>query len=250
MSRKSRILTGALSLCAALAGPVAAEEPDWRDYARLLQSHLTPGERHQIRLMTVDYEALRNDPLYTRVVTQIANFSPARLADRGERLAFYINAYNILTIKMVVDNWPMESIKDAGNWFRPVWKKTAGLIGGVTVTLDQIEHEILRPMGEPRVHMAIVCASVSCPDLRQEAYTAKRIDQQLDEQTRSFLHNPTKGLYLEGSVVHVSKVFDWFEEDFARVGGVEGFIRKYRPNLPLTLDVEADIPYDWSLNRP
>ena len=196
-----------------------------------------------------DYRALRRDPLFPRVTAALTRFDPARLEGRRERLAFYINAYNILAMKTVVDHWPLDSIKDAGGLFGSVWKQDAGVIGGRTVSLDQIEHRILRPLGEPRIHMAIVCASVSCPDLRPEPYRAARLDDQLDQQTRAFLANPGKGLRLKGSVARVSRIFDWFEEDFRRAyGGVRPFLRRYRPDVAQTVNIEADLPYDWSLN--
>ena len=233
----------------AAALPAAAVEPDWQDYGRLLEHHLRPVTIDGVSLMGVDYRALRRDPLFPRVTATLTHFDPAHLAGRRERLAFYINAYNILAMKVVVDNWPLDSIKDAGGLFGSVWKQDAGVIGGRTVSLDQIEHRILRPMGEPRIHMAIVCASVSCPDLRPEPYRAARLDQQLDQQARGFLANPGKGLRLKGSVARVSRIFDWFEEDFQNAyGGVMPFLRRYGPSLPRVVSIEADLPYDWSLN--
>lgn len=119
----------------------------------------------------------------------IKQFPVKNLSSREKKLAFYINSYNILALKMVVDHWPLKSIKDIGSLFRPVWGKVAGTISGKLVSLDDIENDIIRPMGEPRIHLAIVCASVSCPDLRTEPYTAKKLDSQLDEQVRLFLNN-------------------------------------------------------------
>ena len=141
----------------------------------------------------------------------------------------------------------MESIKDVGSLFRPVWGKTAGIIGGKEVSLDDIENDIIRPMGEPRIHLAIVCASVSCPDLLTEPYMAEKLNSQLDGQARIFLHNDKKGLRIGKKTIHISKIFDWFEKDFTNAGGVETFIRNYHPDLP-DLDIDADIDYDWSVN--
>ena len=115
------------------------------------------------------------------------------------------------------------------------------------MSLDELEHDILRKLGEPRIHFAIVCASVSCPDLRREPYTAALLEVQLEEQVRGFLANEAKGLRLEGRQARVSKIFDWFAEDFSGVGGVAAFIRRYRP-LPAAVAVEADLDYDWSVN--
>jgi Protein of unknown function, DUF547 len=238
----------AFAVCVLLSPPKAeAAEPDWSDYATVLQRYTRTEEVGGATVTRVHYTGLRNEPQFGRVVEQLAAFSPDTLATRAERLAFYINAYNILAIKVVLDNWPLESIRDAGNLFRPVWKKTAGTIGGRAATLDEVEHRILRPLGEPRIHLAIVCASLSCPDLRREPYAAARLDMQLDEDARRFLRDPNKGVQVTADAIRVSRIFDWFGEDFAAGGGIETFIRRYRDDLP-ERPLRADLPYDWSLN--
>ncbi len=240
-----RLLVGFGLLISMVAG---AEEPDWSEYAAALNAHVSSGIKNGTRLATVDYRALKESTVILRLANRIEGFDVNRLADDRERLAFYINAYNILAIKMVIDNEPLDSIKDAGSLFTSVWKTPAGVIAGKTVSLDEIEHKILRPMGEPRIHMAIVCASVSCPDLRNEPYAADKLDDQLDSQTIGFLTNGAKGLRQAGQTIHISKIFRWFEEDFELTGGVEMFVRRYRQDLSRDLEFEADIPYDWSLN--
>ncbi len=156
-------------------------------------------------------------------------------------------SYNILALKKVVDHWPADSIKDSGSLFTPVWDKPVGSLGGKTVTLGDVEHKILRPMSEPRIHLAIVCASVSCPDLRNEPYTAAKLNDQLDDQAKQFLTNKGKGLNIEKKTIRISKIFDWFEEDFDISGGVRAFITRYREDLP-ALSIKANIPYDWAVN--
>ncbi|MGR9053752.1 MAG: DUF547 domain-containing protein, partial [Gammaproteobacteria bacterium] len=150
-------------------------------------------------------------------------------------------------LKTVADHWPVDSIKDIGNLFSPVWNQPAGELGGRSVTLGEVEHEILRPMGEPRIHLAIVCASLSCPDLRAEPYTAVLLNKQLDDQAVKFLGNRAKGLRIEQDKIAVSKIFDWFEEDFKSYGGVTAFIKRFKPDVP-DFEVDADIPYDWAVN--
>ena len=242
-------LRAILCLLTTLTMPGAlAAEPDWADYGQLLQQHLSQRTVSGVRLAWLDYSGLRTDPAWGRVVGQVAAFPENQLATRGENLAFHINAYNILAIKMVLDHWQVQSIKDAGNLFRSVWNKPAGRAAGQETTLDGIEQGILRKLGEPRIHMAIVCASLSCPDLRFEPYTAKKLNDQLGAASREYLNNPTKGLRVEKGSVRVSKIFDWFAEDFEPTGGVEAFIARYHPGLPEGLPVRADLPYDWSLN--
>ncbi|MDH5219188.1 MAG: DUF547 domain-containing protein [Gammaproteobacteria bacterium] len=240
------IISGILMLL--LPVLVNADEPDWKILNALLKENVSSGKRNGVELNLLDYRRLQRDARFDTVIDQVQKFPLARLQAEKERLAFYINAYNVFAIKMVLDHWPLESIKDAGSLFNPVWKKPIGFIDGKRVSLHEIEHEILRKMAEPRIHMAIVCASVSCPDLRNEAYTAVKLDQQLDEQSAQFLNNAKKGLRLEGDEILVSKIFDWFEKDFEKMGGVKSFISRYRKDIPIELSVDADLPYDWSLN--
>ncbi len=227
--------------------PALALEPDWRDYAALLAAHLKPGERFGITLNQVDYAALAADSHYSAALAALQNFPLARLDGPREQLAFFINAYNLFAIKMVVDHQPVASIKDVGNLLWPVWKRAAGTLDGLTVTLDDIEHARLRVLGEPRMHFAIVCASLSCPDLRSEPYRAASLDMQLDDQVKRFLGNPGKGLRVTGETVHVSKIFAWFAQDFSAQGSVASFIAGYH-ELPTGAKMEADLDYDWRLN--
>ncbi len=225
---------------------VSAQQPDWTDYEQVL-SHLKSGKKHDIDLILVDYPSIRAEGSLQRAYETIANFDTTQLKTQQEKLAFYINAYNILALKMVADHWPLESIKDVGSLFRSVWKQPAGQLSGRAITLGELEHQILRPMGEPRIHLAIVCASVSCPDLRREPYRPEILAQQLDDQAVRFLHNAGKGLRIEDHVIRISKIFDWFEEDFDKSGGVSVFIHHYRPDLA-AYPIKANLPYDWSVN--
>lgn len=231
-------------ICQAWA--VSAEEPDWTAYQAVLD-HVMPGVKNGVRVALVDYPAIIENGSLDKAYRSLSSFQTGNLSGTREKLAFYINAYNILALKMVADHWPAKSIKDAGSLFSPVWDKPAGKLGGKTVSLGKVEHQILRTLGEPRIHLAIVCASVSCPDLRSEPYRASTLDNQLDDQTRRFLDNPGKGLRTDGEIVRVSKIFDWFEEDFAPQGGVGAFISRYKAGLKGN-SIKADLPYDWMVN--
>ena len=230
-----------------VAQPGLAQEPDWQDYAALLTAHVRSGERAGLDLKLVDYAAVAADAHYPAALSALASFPLAQLDGPRERMAFFINAYNLLAIKMVVDHQPLASIKDVGNLLWPVWKRAAGRLDGRPVSLDDIEHAHLRRAGDPRVHFAIVCASLSCPDLRAEPYRAAALESQLDEQVTAFLANPGKGLRVEGNTVRVSKIFAWFAADFAAPGGIEKFIAGYRA-LARDAKVEATLDYDWRLN--
>ncbi len=229
-----------------LATNVVAEEPNWTSYQSVL-NHVKSGMKNGVSLMQVDYQTIKTNGSLDKAYQALSSFNLERLSNHQEKLSFYINAYNILALKKVVDHWPTESIKDSGNFFSPVWDKPAGSLGGETVSLGYVEHKILRPMGEPRIHLAIVCASVSCPDLRGEPYIAAKLNQQLDDQARQFLNNQGKGLKIGENVIRISKIFDWFEQDFDNQGGVRAFIKRYREELPQT-KIKANISYDWATN--
>ncbi len=219
---------------------------DWSGYEKSLKSYVSEGQILGVRVNLVSYLELANDDEFLALADLLAN---AQLAfkDKNEKLAFYINAYNYFAIKIVLDKKPKNSIRDIGNVVMPVWRRTVGQIAGEDVSLDIIEHEILRSMGEPRIHFAIVCASLSCPNLRQELYTAEKLDAQLDGQTRKFLNDETKGVSMKNGSLYISRIFDWFEEDFEKDGGVLPFLRRYRKDLGTNKEY-LFMDYRWDLN--
>lgn len=223
-----------------------AIEPDWQSYAEVLQV-VRLGTKNNVKLALVDYQQLKINGKLDVAYQQLSKFPVASLSSKEEKLAFYINAYNILALKTVLDHWPIDSIKNIGSGVIRVWGNVAGSIDGRKVTLNEIEHKILRAMAEPRIHFAIVCASVSCPDLQREPYMASKLNVQLEEQVEQFLSNTDKGLRVDAKAIQLSAIFDWYENDFNPVGGVEAFIRRYRPDLP-ALPMDEYIDYDWTLN--
>ncbi|MCZ6800007.1 MAG: DUF547 domain-containing protein [Nitrospirae bacterium] len=229
---------------------------DFSGWDALLRNYVAPKTIDGVRLNAVNYKKLGKDPMYAKVIKELEKTSLSSLKTREDKLTFWINVYNIMAAKMVLDNYPLESITDAGSFFTNVWKKPVGTVAGKVRTLDEIEHEILRKMGEPRIHVAIVCASVSCPDLRPEAYTAEQLDAQLDDQVTMFLANEGKGLKVDErkNKIYLSSIFDWFEEDFEAKGGVVSFLTPYAPqSLQGTLSsnkLKIDyLDYNWNLNE-
>lgn len=258
------LATVLLGLCAGVVGlpgatPARAADtaPDPIDlalYARLLEAN-TVATRDLVGTR-VDYRALRTSSEWRKLTRQVRNARPARLG-RAERLAFWINAYNILAIDLVLAHYPVESIRDIGSFFSPVWKKPVGEIEGRERSLGEIEHEILRKMNEPRIHAAIVCASTSCPSLARTPYRARTLDADLDRSMRRFLANDQKGVRIDRNTgtVHLSSIFDWFEADFEAAGGVLPTIAPYLPEADANWLEGAGrnasiryFDYDWTLN--
>ena len=142
---------------------IRAKNFDFSEWDGLLKRYVGSKIIDGIPLNTIDYGKLKSDSVFHQLVSDLKLFIPSQLQTQEEKVAFWINVYNVFAVKMVVDNYPLDSIKDIGNFFKPVWKYEAGIVGDRKYTLDEIEHEILRKMGEPRVHTAIVCASVKLP---------------------------------------------------------------------------------------
>ncbi len=252
--RKKVVLWGCLvSLVVMGQSALAFDRANWDT---LLKTYVAPKTIEGISLQAVNYRALQKDPLYQKVVADLDKVQLSDFKTQEERLAFWINAYNIMAIKMVLDHYPVQSIKDAGGVFTPVWKLNVGTVAGKERTLNEIEHDILRKMGEPRIHVAIVCASLSCPDLRPEAYIPMRLNEQLDDQMKSFLSNEKKGLQVDtaNQRLYLSSIFKWFEEDFEGKGGVRPYLAGFASGqAALVLNNEkfriSYLDYNWNLNQ-
>ncbi len=173
---------------------------------------------------------------------------------REEQLAYWINAYNAFTVKLILDNYPVKSIKDLNStisvpFINSIWDKKFFKLGGTSFSLNMIEHDILRKeFKEPRIHFAINCASVSCPKLRNEAYTASKLEKQLEEQTKGFINDPSKNR-ISTQNPRISSIFDWFGGDFKQQGSVTGFINKYAATKIAPGATISYMKYNWNLNQ-
>ena len=178
---------------------------------------------------------------------------------RAERMAYWINGYNAYTVKLILEHYPVDSIKDIGGIFKSAFKIEfiTSRVRAATISLNTIEHEILRPEFEdPRVHAAIVCASTSCPVLRAEAFRADRLDAQLDAAMRGFINDPVRNRWDPASrTLHLSSIFKWFRADFESTDGTAlAFAgRFFDAEIAAQLQNGAQpsveyLKYDWSLN--
>jgi len=160
------------------------------------------------------------------------------------KLAYWINAYNALTIDLILKNYPVKSIKDIKNpWDQKLWQ-----FGDTWQDLNTIEHKILRPMKEPRIHFAIVCASISCPKLQNKAFTASTLETQLTQATKEFLNDPTKN-ELTKDAVQLSRIFKWFKKDFEITGSLIQFLNQYT-DFEISESAKANYKdYNWNLNN-
>ena len=183
--------------------------------------------------------------------------------NKPDRDAFLINVYNAATVELILIRYPdLKSIKDLGGLLSSPWKKDVITLLGEQRSLDEIEHTMLRGApgyAEPRIHFAINCASIGCPALRPEAFVGSRLTAQLDDQTRRFLRDRTRNRYASGEGMQVSKIFDWYAEDFDKhAGSVRKFLAGYADALQLDGDAKSMLEsdtmpisytdYDWRLN--
>ncbi len=168
--------------------------------------------------------------------------------NRDERLAYWINAYNAFTVKLIVDHYPVKSIKDIKNgipFVNTVWDIKFIKIEGREYDLNNIEHGIIRPkFDEPRIHMAVNCAAISCPKLQNEAYTAEKLDAQLDQASREFLSNEDKNV-ITPDRLKLSKIFSWYRGDFDSV--IEFVDQHTETDIKENPEVEY-LDYNWALN--
>lgn len=218
------------------SGIVSAKEPDYELYEKALSAHLKNG--------SVDYTALSKDQNFKTFVKELREFDRSNLKTKDEKKAFFINLYNALTLELIIKNMPLKTIKDI---WRP-WGKKIYVNGGDKFSLDHIEHKILRPMGDYRIHFAINCASIGCPDLRPEAYRASKLKTQLADQMELFLTNKSKGVDIsESGVAEVSKIFSWFKKDFGGSDRVLNILRAQHPQGAKIKKLSYK-RYNWNLN--
>jgi hypothetical protein len=214
-------------------------------YAALLQKYVGDSG-------LVDYAAWKRSPADQRALRDyVSQFAaPEPVAAGPARAAALINAYNALTILWILDHYPVASIRDTDE----PWKAKRWPVGGREVSLDEIEHETLRPLLGYRVHAVLVCAAKSCPPLWNRAFQAEDLDAQLDARMKAWLARPDLNRFLpDKNRVVLSQIFNWFRDDFDQAGGLRVVLAKYAPGefaefLKRRYEVSY-LSYDWSLNE-
>jgi len=217
-------------------------------YQALLNDYVTPGEKNGLTANMVNYAEIRHDDRLNDLMTRLQNYPLENLDTKPKKTAFYLNAYNILSITKVADNWPLKRLKSLGSIFKPVWTHPAGKVCGEKMTLRILERDILQQLGEPRIHFALNCASMSCPNLRLEPYDADILEFQLEDQLKTFMKQKGKGMQVVGDgQVKLSKIFEWFDEDFEQIGGVSNLIQAYLPSSEKPWEIKGYLDYDWDV---
>ncbi len=234
--------------CRAIRREVASRPVSHDQWDALLKKHVTPEGLVHYR------DFLRDSAQLNAYLRLLESAHPSDKGwTRAEQMAYWINAYNAYTIQLILRHYPVSSIKDIKSgiaFVNSVWDIKFIRIQGYAYDLNNIEHNILRPVFcDARIHAAINCASRSCPALRSEAYIAERLDEQLDDAMRRFV-NDTLRNQIRTDGARLSRIFSWFSGDFERdAGSVRAYVNRYA-RTPLSSDAPIDyLDYDWALNE-
>ncbi|PZX55668.1 DUF547 domain-containing protein [Algoriphagus chordae] len=238
-----------LSCQSSVPGMAGTSPPSNKAWNELLKANVSADGK-------VNYKGfIKEKAKLEAYVKSISENAPDRKTwSKNEQLAYWINAYNAFTVKLIVDNYPVESIKDLGPklkipMIKDVWHYKFFKIGGEDSSLDEIEHSILRKeFEEPRIHFAINCASVSCPPLLNEAFEADTIDAQLDKVAKGFINDSSRNKITAESA-QVSSIFSWFKGDFTKNGDLIDFLNKYSTTKIKSSAKVSYLDYDWNLNE-
>lgn len=232
-----------------MVGKVGSTPPSHQLWDQLVKTHVKANG-------LVDYKGFISEkPKLESYLKLLSENAPDRSKwSKNEQLAYWINAYNAYTVKLIVDFYPTKSIRDLGPklkipLIKDVWHYKFFKIAGVDMSLDEVEHGILRKeFDEPRIHFAINCASISCPPLLNEAFVADKLEAQLTKVTVAFINDPVRNK-LGTQSVQLSSIFSWFTGDFTKKGTLIEFLNKYSkvkiaPNAKVSF-----LDYNWNLNE-
>jgi len=237
--KKQLILLSVFSLIV-LSG--FAKQPDHSIWDRLLGNYVSSSGTVNYKSMKLDMDTL------DAYLIELRDNAPGSDWTKNEKLAYYINAYNAYTVKFVLSKYPVESVKDISFSGKDIWNVKLANLGGTSYTLNQIENDIIRKMGDPRIHFAINCASYSCPKLLNKAFMPDKLNSQLTSVTKAFI-NDTKHNIIAEKKIQISELFSWYATDFTTDGQtLIDFLNQYSTvTIAATAKVEY-LPYNWSLN--
>lgn len=252
----------AVLLLAACSKQAASADKDWAKlgsatetidhslWDQLLLKYVKPSTDGVNR---VDYSALkRNDGATLKRYLDAMQAVQIEKYPRNEQFAFWVNLYNAATVDVILRNYPLDSIRDIGLLGQGPWKNKILKISGKALSLDDIEHGILRPVWKDvRIHYAVNCASIGCPNLAARAYTAANLEAMLEEAARTYINHPRGFDRVDGALV-ASNIFDWYADDWGNQAAVLDHARKYasgKTKAVLGNATEIDsYDYDWLLN--
>lgn len=218
-------------------GPLTLQKVDYSTWDKLLKKYVDDQGN-------VDYKNFRKEIGLLNSYLEQQTKNPVSEYDTKEsKLVYYINLYNAATVKLILDNYPLGSIKD----LKGPWNRQVVTIRNKQLSLGDIEHNILRKMDEPRIHFAINCASYSCPKLLNEAFTVEKLEDLLEKSARTFVNDPKRNIITKEKAM-LSQIFKWYKKDFTNKVSLTDYINQYS-TIKITKETSIEfINYDWRLN--
>lgn len=206
-------------------------------------------KKHVDNKGNVNYKAFKKDEAKLQsYLDYLAKTSPQKSWSAAKTKAFWVNAYNAYTIKLILDNYPLKSILKIKKKGKDAWNIPFAKVGGKTYTLNHIEHEILRKdFNDPKIHVGVNCASGSCPQLGNFAFTEANYNSKTQSLMKKFVNDPTRNK-ISKNKVQLSKIFEWFKGDFTKKGSLIDFLNKYSTTKINTNAKVRFLEYDWNLN--
>ncbi len=220
-----------------MALPGLSNAQDYKEYDKLLKTYVDPKGKVNYKMLTKEKTTIN------QVLVQWQKVNAQKLNEKA-RLAFYINLYNLTTLKLITDNYPIKSIKDINGG--KIWDTGLLLLNGKTYSLNELENQLIRGQyKKPGIHFLINCGAKSCPPLHTEAFTEKNIDVLMENRTHQFINDPHSNT-ITPNQIKINKIFDWYQADF---GNLISFINRYSKTKVITNAKITFIAYDWDLNK-
>lgn len=217
-----------------------------KPWQQILDTNLRQQGQHTL----FDYQGISatDKAILTEYLSQLTGQDP-RVLNKKEQFAYWLNLYNALTVSLIIDNYPVRSIKRLGGFFSfGPWDQDIAVINGKKISLNDIEHRILRPIWQtPLIHYGVNCASLGCPNLQPQAFTGQNTLALLDKAANEFI-NSDKGVKRMGANAQLSSIYDWFSRDFGSRAELIEHLSVYRPELK-GFNGKIQYDYDWSLNE-
>ena len=240
LAQRVSLIAYLLAFC--LIGTNSYADSDHKLFNSIVKNHVSDG--------VVDYPAIAEESAFSHYLEELAK--PLTTNSRDEQLAFWINGYNALAIRGILDGRSPSTFFGRAGYF----KNAKYTIDGRKINLYDLERKVIIPFDEPRIHFAINCASASCPKLVSHLYTADQLDRQLETVARNFINDPTRNRFdRKNKVAHLSKIFDWFKKDFKQHSeSVQKYVAQFVNDPDLAKELSNNeyrikfLKYDWSLN--
>lgn len=228
-----------------------------KPYEQLLQKYVHPGTINGVNTHLINYKAWQKDPLHNKAMNLLQKDQSSKYKTKEMKMSFWINAYNLLVVDLIITEAPQKSIQDLGGLVGDPWNAFTWVVDGVEYNLDYLRNQVIRPFHEMRANFALTCGAISCPPLKRTPYWPDKIYSQLDKQTQTFVFNKKLGMRIEKSIqgksesiraqdhAYISDIFAWYTDELPH-NKPKRFISRYMPLEHISID--GYLPFNWNLN--